>query len=145
MRAIVQRVEQASVSVGGKEIAAIGKGLLILLGVGRADNEEKSRLLAEKITRLRIFGDKAGMMNLSLLDVGGEALVVSQFTLFADTHRGNRPSFVEAATPDLAIPLCDHFIKVLRNEGIQARNGIFGAHMQVNLLNDGPVTIWLEN
>lgn len=145
MRAIVQRVERASVSVDDKEIASIGHGLLILLGVGHHDDLGKARILADKITRLRIFGDADGKMNRSLLDVSGEALVVSQFTLFADTRKGNRPSFVEAAPPDLAVPLCDQFVAELRNKGIRTETGMFGAHMKVNLLNDGPVTIWLEN
>ncbi len=132
-------------SVGGEEVASIGKGLLILLGVGQDDDAEKASLLAEKISRLRIFADEAGKMNLSLRDVEGAALVVSQFTLFADTRKGNRPSFTDAAAPALATPLCDQFISELKLLGIPTLSGIFGAHMLVNLVNDGPVTIWVEN
>lgn len=145
MRALIQRVTQASVSVAGKEVASIGKGLLILLGVGQDDDAGKASLLAEKISRLRIFSDDTGKMNLSLRDVEGAALVVSQFTLFADTRKGNRPSFTDAAAPARATPLCDQFISELKQLGVPTLSGIFGAHMFVSLVNDGPVTIWLEN
>jgi D-tyrosyl-tRNA(Tyr) deacylase len=144
MRAIIQRVQKASVNVSGDRVAEIGNGLLILLGVGKNDDEQKVRLLAEKISHLRIFADDKGKMNLSILDTAGSAIVVSQFTLFADTRKGNRPSFIEAAPPDLASPLCDKFVEALRGLGIPTQNGIFGAHMQVEILNDGPVTISLD-
>ena len=145
MRAVVQRVTHGSVSVEGRLTAEIGLGLVILLGVGPADTEENARTLARKIALLRIFGDENGKMNLSLLDVGGSAIVVSQFTLFADTRRGNRPAFTEAAPPDLARPLCDRFVEFLRENGVPTGTGEFGAHMVVDIQNDGPVTIWLEN
>lgn len=145
MRAVVQRVTHGSVSVEGRLTAEIGLGLVILLGVGPADTEEQARALARKIAMLRIFGDENGKMNLSLLDVGGSAIVVSQFTLFADTRRGNRPAFTEAAPPDLARPLCDRFVEFLRENGVPTGTGEFGAHMVVDIQNDGPVTIWLEN
>jgi D-tyrosyl-tRNA(Tyr) deacylase len=144
MRAIIQRVQKASVNVSGDRVAEIGNGLLILLGVGKNDDEQKVRLLAEKISHLRIFADDKGKMNLSILDTAGSAIVVSQFTLFADTRKGNRPSFIDAAPPDLASPLCDKFVEALRGLGIPTQNGIFGAHMQVEILNDGPVTISLD-
>jgi D-aminoacyl-tRNA deacylase len=144
MKAIVQRVQKASVIVSGKTIADMGNGLLILLGVGKEDNAEKARLLAEKISHLRIFSDEQGKMNLSILDIKGSVIVVSQFTLFADTRKGNRPSFIDAAPPDIASPLCDQFTEDLRQLGIPTQAGEFGAHMLVEILNDGPVTISLE-
>ncbi len=144
MRAIIQRVNTSQVIVEGKAIAEIGKGMLILLGIGPEDNEEKSTALAKKLAQLRIFEDEQEKMNLSLLDTGGAALVVSQFTLFADTRKGNRPSFVGAAAPQLASPLVDHFVGELRKLGVPTQCGEFGAHMLVNLQNDGPVTIWME-
>ena len=144
MRAIIQRVQKASVTVSGKSIADIGKGLLILLGVGKEDNEENARILAEKISHLRIFADEQGKMNLSVLDINGSAIVVSQFTLFADTRKGNRPSFIDAATPEIASPLCGRFAEKLQQMGIPTQTGEFGAHMLVEILNDGPVTISLE-
>lgn len=145
MRAVIQRVTRGSVSVEGRILSEIGLGLVILLGVGPQDTEEQARALARKIAMLRIFGDENGKMNLSLLDVGGAAIVVSQFTLFADTRRGNRPAFTEAAAPDLARPLCDRFVEFLRGHGVPTGTGEFGAHMVVDIQNDGPVTIWLEN
>jgi D-tyrosyl-tRNA(Tyr) deacylase len=144
MKAIVQRVQKASVTVYGKLIAEIGNGLLILLGVGKEDNEENARILAEKISHLRIFTDEQGKMNLSVLDINGSAIVVSQFTLFADTRKGNRPSFIDAATPEIASPLCDRFAEKLQQMGIPTQTGEFGTHMMVEILNDGPVTISLE-
>ncbi len=144
MKAIVQRVQKASVTVSGKLIAEIGNGLLILLGVGKEDNEENARILAEKISHLRIFADEQGKMNLSVLDINGSAIVVSQFTLFADTRKGNRPSFIDAATPEIASPLCDRFAEKLQQMGIPTQTGEFGTHMMVEILNDGPVTISLE-
>ncbi len=145
MRAVIQRVNFGRVTINGRENASIGKGLVILLGVGPEDDESKSAALARKIAQLRIMEDDQGKMNLSLLDTGGEAIVVSQFTLFADTRKGNRPSFVGAAPPDIASPLVDHFVEQLRGLGIPTQTGEFGAHMLVALENDGPVTIWIEN
>jgi D-tyrosyl-tRNA(Tyr) deacylase len=118
--------------------------MVILLGVGPGDDEQKSAALAKKIAQLRIMEDAEGKMNLSLLDTGGAAVVVSQFTLFADTRKGNRPSFIGAAPPELASPLVDHFVAQLRSYGIPVQTGEFGAHMRVALENDGPVTIWME-
>jgi D-tyrosyl-tRNA(Tyr) deacylase len=144
MRAVVQRVASASVSVDGKSIASMDQGLLVLLGVGPADTEEIALQLARKIAALRIFPDTDGKMNLSVREAGGTAIVVSQFTLYADTRKGNRPSFIGAAAPELASPLCDRFVEFLSVEGIPTQSGEFGAHMQVSLINDGPVTILLE-
>ena len=145
MRAVVQRVNYGRVTVDGRVTADIGKGLVILLGVGPGDTEESSTALAQKIARLRIMEDDQGKMNLSVLDIGGSAVVVSQFTLFADTRKGNRPSFIGAAPPDLASPLVDHFVAQLQALGVPTQTGEFGAHMLVALENDGPVTIWMEN
>jgi D-aminoacyl-tRNA deacylase len=144
MRVLIQRVSQASVTVDQQVISKIGKGLLILLGVGHGDGEEQTQFLAEKVANLRIFEDEGGRMNLSVLDVKGEAIVVSQFTLYADTRKGRRPSFVDAAAPEVASPLVDRFIELLRGHGVPSQSGQFGAHMQVEIHNDGPVTIWLE-
>jgi D-tyrosyl-tRNA(Tyr) deacylase len=145
MRAVVQRVNCGRVTIDGRVTADIAKGLVILLGVGPDDNEEKSAALAKKIAQLRVMEDDQGKMNLSLLDTGGSAVVVSQFTLFADTRKGNRPSFVKAAPPEIASPLVDLFVAQLRSYGIPTQTGEFGAHMLVALENDGPVTIWIEN
>jgi D-tyrosyl-tRNA(Tyr) deacylase len=145
MRAVIQRVNYARVTIEGRVAADIQNGLVILLGVGPEDNEGKSSALAKKIAQLRIMEDDQGKMNLSLLDTGGSAVVVSQFTLFADTRKGNRPSFVNAAPSEIASPLVDHFVEQLRSFGIPVQTGEFGAHMLVALENDGPVTIWLEN
>ena len=144
MRAVVQRVASASVSVDGKTISSIDEGLLILLGVGPTDTEEIARQMAKKIAAMRIFSDAEGKMNLSVREIGGAAIVVSQFTLYADTRKGNRPSFIGAAVPELASPLCDMFVEFLKAEGVPAQTGQFGAHMQVELVNDGPVTIILD-
>jgi D-tyrosyl-tRNA(Tyr) deacylase len=144
MRALVQRVAKASVTVDDKVISQIGKGLVVLLGVGHGDGEEQVKFLAEKIANLRIFEDEQGKTNLSILDVKGEAIVVSQFTLYADTRKGRRPSFINAAMPDVAEPLVDHFVESLRRYGVPSQTGKFGAHMLVEIHNDGPVTIWLE-
>ena len=144
MRVVVQRVASASVSVDGKTISGIDRGLLILLGVGPADTDEVARQLAKKIAAMRIFPDAEGKMNLSVREAGGAAIVVSQFTLYADTRKGNRPSFIGAAAPDLASPLCDRFVEYLTAEEVPTQTGEFGAHMQVSLVNDGPVTILLE-
>ena len=144
MRAVIQRVSKSSVSIYGKIVADIGLGLHILLGVGPDDNEEKARQLAYKAAHLRIFSDSEGKMNLSVIDVQGQAIVVSQFTLYANTQKGHRPSFVGAAGPEIASPLCDRFVDFLRKEGVPCQTGVFGAHMQVEISNDGPVTILLE-
>lgn len=144
MRAVVQRVTQGKVSVAGHSIAEIGPGLVILLGIGPNDNEEKARNLARKIALLRIFADAEGKMNRSCVDIGGQAIVVSQFTLYADTRRGNRPSFIDAAPPEMARPLCDRFTQLLSEAGIPAQQGEFGADMQVQIDNNGPVTILFE-
>lgn len=144
MRALLQRVSKASVTVEGQTLSSIGKGLLILLGVGHGDGEEQAKFIAEKIANLRIFEDEQGKTNLSILDVKGEAIVVSQFTLYADTRKGRRPSFIDAAVPDVAEPLVDRVIELLRGYGVPTQTGKFGHHMQVEIHNDGPVTIWLE-
>jgi D-aminoacyl-tRNA deacylase len=145
MRALLQRVTHASVTVDEQVVGEIGQGLLILLGVGQNDSEAQVKMLADKIVHLRIFGDDEGKMNRSLLDIGGEALVVSQFTLYADMQRGRRPSFTEAAPPALAEPLVERFKDALASYGLTVAGGIFGAYMHVSLLNDGPVTIWLDS
>ncbi len=144
MRVLIQRVSHASVTVEQQTISKIGKGLLILLGVGHNDGEQQVRFLAEKVANLRIFEDEQGKTNLSILDVKGEVIVVSQFTLYADTRKGRRPSFIDAALPDIAAPLVDRFIEFLCGHGVPTQSGQFGAHMQVEIHNDGPVTIWLE-
>ena len=144
MRALIQRVQSGKVSVEGKAVAHIGRGLVILLGIGHGDGEEQARWMAEKIATLRIFEDEQGKTNLSALDVGGEAIVVSQFTLYADARKGRRPSFTDAALPEVAAPLVDQFAVFLREQGIPTQTGVFGAHMLVEIHNDGPVTIWLE-
>ena len=144
MKAVIQRVTRGSVTIEGRRVAEIDLGLVILLGVGPGDDEEKARLLARKIAKLRIFGDENGKMNLSVLDVNGAAIVVSQFTLYADTHKGHRPAFTDAAPPEIARPLCDRFTDLLREQGVPVQTGEFGAHMQVEIQNDGPVTILLE-
>ena len=144
LRALLQRVRHGRVSVEGRTIAEIGPGLVILLGIGPQDGEEQARALAEKIANLRIFDDQDGRLNLSIKDAGGEAIVVSQFTLYADTRKGRRPSFTEAAPPELARPLVERFAALLREQGVPAQTGEFGAHMLVEIANDGPVTIWLE-
>jgi D-tyrosyl-tRNA(Tyr) deacylase len=144
MRALIQRVWSATVKVEGKEVAAIGQGLVILLGVGQGDSEAEVKFLVDKIANLRIFEDAERKMNLSIQDVGGQALVVSQFTLYADTAKGRRPAFVKAAAPDVAEPLVLRFAEYLASQGVSTQTGSFGAHMLVEINNDGPVTIWLE-
>ena len=145
VRAVVQRVTRASVTVDGRVAGEIGAGLLILLGVSRTDNPESAAYLAEKIANLRIFSDEAGKMNLSLIDIGGSALVVSQFTLYGDTRGGRRPSFLQAAPPEEASRLYEEFVRSMRALGVAVETGVFQAQMQVELVNDGPVTILLDS
>ena len=142
---LLQRVQRASVSVDDAVVGAIGPGLLLFVGVGECDTEEHSTYLASKIAHLRIFSDESGRMNRSLLDTGGEVLVVSQFTLFADARKGRRPSFVHAAGPDVAVPILEHFVGQFEQCGVVVEQGEFGAMMAVELVNDGPVTIWLDS
>ena len=144
MRVLIQRVSSGKVSVDDQSIAQIGRGLVILLGIGHEDGEDQAIYLAEKIANLRIFEDEQGKTNLSVLDVGGEAIVVSQFTLYADTRKGRRPSFIYAADPAVAEPLVKRFAELLRGQGVPTQTGQFGAHMLVEINNNGPVTIWLE-
>ena len=144
MRLVLQRVTSASVTVDGETVGAVGPGLLVLAGVGRDDVAAGAARLAAKVAALRIFGDEKGKMNRSLVEVGGEALVVSQFTLCADTRKGHRPSFVDAAPPEVAVPVLTAFVESLRSHGVGVAQGRFGAHMEVSLVNDGPVTIVLD-
>jgi len=144
MKAVVQRVTEARVRVRGEPVGETGRGLCVLLGVARGDGVAEAERLAERVARLRVFEDEDGRFNRSLLDVGGGALVVSQFTLLADTARGNRPSFSEAAPPQEAEPLYEAFCAALREHGVPVATGVFGARMEVELVNDGPVTIVLE-
>lgn len=146
MRVLLQRVTAGSVTVEGRVVGKIGPGLVLLLGVGQGDGEAQVDRLAEKVAHLRIFSDAQGKFNLSLLDVGGQALVVSQFTLYADARKGRRPSFTDAAPPALAQPLCERFAQKLQSLGVaHMAMGEFGAHMHVDIQNDGPVTIWLDS
>ena len=144
MRAVVQRVSQASVTVDDQVVGSIGHGLMILVGVTHDDGPDQADWLARKAAGLRIFEDSAGKMNLSLLDVEGQALVVSQFTLYGDIRKGRRPSFVDAADPEIAAPLIQRFAQTLQQHGIPVEMGVFGAHMRVEIHNDGPVTLILE-
>jgi D-aminoacyl-tRNA deacylase len=144
MRAVLQRVRRGKVLVEERTVAEIGKGLVILLGVAHQDTEDTARALAEKAAFLRIFEDQQGKMNLSVRDVGGSAIVVSQFTLYADTRKGRRPSFMDAGLPEMARPLVDHFAHFLTHQGVPTQTGEFGAHMLVEIENDGPGTILLE-
>lgn len=145
MRAVVQRVKEAKVDVEGKRVGAIGPGLLIFLGVGEDDSEKDCDYLANKIVHLRIFPDREDLMNLSLIDTGGAALVVSQFTLWGDCRKGRRPSFVRAARPEKAEDLYERFIGLLKEKGIDVATGQFQAMMDVSLINDGPVTLMLDS
>jgi D-aminoacyl-tRNA deacylase len=144
MRVVLQRVARASVSVDGERVAAIGAGFLLLVGIGAQDGDGEAERMAGKIASLRVFADAEGKMNLALGDVGGEVLVVSQFTLYGDTAKGRRPSFIDAARPEEAIPLYQRFLEQLRGRGITVAAGEFGADMQVAIHNDGPVTLILD-
>lgn len=144
MKALIQRVSEASVTVGGESVADIGRGLLILFGVEKNDRQEQAEYLARKAANLRIFEDENGKMNLSVLNIHGDILVVSQFTLAGDTSRGNRPGFDNAAEPAVAEELYEFFSEQLRQAGLKVQNGIFRADMKVTLINDGPVTFMLE-
>ncbi|MEO6883210.1 MAG: D-aminoacyl-tRNA deacylase [Bacteroidia bacterium] len=146
MKMVIQRVSEAGVTIDGKNTASISKGLLILLGIEAADNQEDIEWLCEKICKLRIFSDAQGAMNLSVQEINGEILVVSQFTLYASTKKGNRPSFLKAAKPEIAIPLYEAFLVCLKNNFSKPiKSGIFGADMKINLINDGPVTITIDS
>jgi D-tyrosyl-tRNA(Tyr) deacylase len=145
MRAVIQRVKEASVSVDDQIVGSIAAGLTILVGVTHSDDEGDARFLAQKIATLRIFEDESGKFNLSALDIGASALVVSQFTLYADTRRGRRPDFIDAARPEVAEPLIEKFAAFLRDEGVRVETGKFQARMLVKILNDGPVTIILDS
>ena len=145
MRVILQRVSLASVSVDGKVCGKIGRGYVVLLGVGAGDSKAKVEKMVDKIQKLRIFADHQGKTNLAMGDVGGEMLVISQFTLYADCSKGNRPSFTNAANPGLAEELYDYFIEYARGRLIEVRHGVFGAEMKIELVNDGPFTVFLED
>lgn len=145
MRAVIQRVSEAKVAVDQKECARMGPGLLVLLAAGQGDGEKEVDWMAEKIINLRIFPDDQERMNRSLLDSGGEMIVVSQFTLYGDCRKGRRPSFVHALEPEAAERLCEMFIRKVRSQGISCGSGVFGAHMQVSLVNDGPVTLLVDS
>jgi D-aminoacyl-tRNA deacylase len=145
MKTVIQRVSHASVTINNNKVASINNGLLILLGIVNEDTQEDINWLSNKIVNLRIFGDEEGVMNKSLLDIGGEVIVVSQFTLHANTKKGNRPSYIKAAKPEVAIPLYENFVKRLEQDlGKKVQTGEFGADMKVELLNDGPVTIIID-
>ncbi len=144
MRAVIQRVRRGQVSIEDRAVASIGQGLVILLGIGPGDTEDQARTMVEKITHLRIFEDDQEKMNLSVLDISGQAIVVSQFTLYADVRRGRRPSFTDAALPDVAEPLVKRFAELLAAQGIPTQTGVFGARMLVEIDNDGPVTILMD-
>ncbi len=145
MRALLQRVSRASVTVENNIVGEIGQGLLILLGVGHDDGEAEVKTLVNKIVNMRIFEDAEGKMNRSLLDISGSALVVSQFTLYADIRKGRRPSFVDAAHPTVAEPLVERFKEAIAAYGIAVAGGVFGGDMDVSLINDGPITIWIDS
>ncbi len=146
MRILIQRVRRAQVGIGGRVRSSIGPGLLVLVGIGPDDGEDDVRYLCEKLAKLRIFDDEAGVMNRSVVDAGGDVLVVSQFTLYASTRKGNRPSYVRAAGPEAAVPLYERFVAVAGELlGRPVQTGVFGADMQVELVNDGPVTIWIDS
>jgi D-tyrosyl-tRNA(Tyr) deacylase len=144
MRALVQRVSRASVTVNGAVAGAIDRGFLVLLGVGQEDSAREAETLALKVAGLRLFEDTEGKMNLALADVGGEVLCVSQFTLYGDVRKGRRPSFTDAASPELGERMYEHFCSALEREGLRVGRGVFGAHMDVELVNDGPVTLMID-
>ena len=144
MRVLLQRVSRAEVRVGGRLTGSIGTGFLLLTGFTHTDTHEQVTWMADKVSGLRLFGDAEGKMNLGLSEVGGAVLVVSQFTLYGDAAKGRRPSFIDAARPDVAEPLCGKFVALLRERGLRVETGEFGAMMDVQLVNDGPVTLWLE-
>lgn len=144
MRALIQRVSQARVDIAGKTVGGIGPGLVVLVCAMQGDTEEQSAKLAQKICKLRIFKDEDGKMNRSVTDMGGDALIISQFTLAGDTSRGNRPGFSAAAAPEAGQMLYDHFVAEMKKSGIRVETGSFGADMAVSLTNDGPVTLWLD-
>jgi D-tyrosyl-tRNA(Tyr) deacylase len=144
MRVLLQRVSRAEVRVDGRVTGRIGRGYLLLVGLTHADDEARLQWMADKVAGLRLFGDADGKMNLALEDVGGALLVVSQFTLYGDAQKGRRPSFIDAARPEVAVPLYERFVALLRERGITVETGEFGAMMDVELVNDGPVTLWLE-
>ena len=144
MRVVLQRVRRASVGVDGREVASIGRGYLLLVGIGADDAEGQTERMADKIVGLRLFADDAGKTNLALEDVGGEILVVSQFTLYADLRKGRRPSWTDAAAPEVAAERVEAFARALEDRGVGVRRGVFGAHMEIELVNDGPFTLVLE-
>lgn len=144
MRVLLQRVSRAEVRVDGRVVGRIGRGFCLLVGYTGADTAEQNAWMADKVAGLRLFGDAEGKMNLGLDDVGGAVLVVSQFTLYGDAAKGRRPSFIDAARPEVAIPLYEGFVRLLRERGLTVETGEFGAMMDVELVNDGPVTLWLE-
>lgn len=144
MRVVYQRVSRAEVRVDGKVVSRIGKGALLLVGVAKSDDSETARWMAQKIAGLRVHDDEDGKLNLSLLDIGGEVLAVSQFTLLGDCRKGKRPSYTEAASPEVAEPLFIRFVDFLREQGVPVQIGAFGEHMEVELVNDGPVTVLVE-
>jgi len=145
MRAVIQRVSSARVEVGGDVVGSIGKGFVALVGVARDDGDDDARVTASKISGLRVFNDDGGAMNRSLADAGGSVLAISQFTLYGDARKGRRPSFLDAASPDAAKPLFERVVELLRRDGINVETGVFGASMQVELTNDGPVTILIDS
>ena len=144
MRVLLQRVSRAEVRVDGRATGRVGRGLLLLAGFTHADGEDELAWMADKVVGLRLFGDAEGKMNLPLAEVGGALLVVSQFTLYGNAQKGRRPSFVDAARPEVAVPLYERFVELLRARGVPVETGEFGAMMEVELVNDGPVTLWLE-
>jgi D-aminoacyl-tRNA deacylase len=145
MRVLIQRVKAARVTIGGSEVASIGRGLLLFVGIGKGDTEGEASVLAKKISLLRVFEDGAGKMNLGIRESGGEVLSVSQFTLYADITRGNRPGFEQSADPETAKRLWEFFDRELRGAGLAVREGRFGEHMEVEIVNEGPVTLWLDS
>lgn len=145
MRFVIQRVREASVAINGETVGAIGKGLLVLIGVGEGDDSARARLMTAKLLKLRIFEDEAGKTNLSLADAGGQLLLISQFTLYADVKKGNRPSFTKAAPPDTANALYEEIIGLCREAGYSVQTGVFGADMKVSLVNDGPFTVIMDS